>query len=36
VQIDDYCRVVTHAEPCAKRITKRRSRVALPYWVKAR
>ena len=33
VQLDEYCRFVTHNEPCAKRIKKRRSGVALPSWL---
>ena len=36
LQIDDYCRRVSHAGNCVSRIKKRRNRVSLPYWVRAR
>jgi hypothetical protein len=36
VQIDEYCRYVTHAGNCSTRFKKRRSRVSLPYWVRAK
>ena len=35
-QIDEYCRYVTHDGNCVTRIKKRRSRVTLPSWVRAR
>jgi hypothetical protein len=36
LQIDEYCRYVTHAGNCTARIKKRRNRVSLPYWVRAK
>ncbi len=36
VQIDEYCRYVTHAGTCSTRFKKRRSRISLPYWVGAK
>jgi hypothetical protein len=35
-KINEYCRYVTHAGNCIDRIKKRRSRVTLPSWVRAR
>jgi hypothetical protein len=36
VQLDEFCRFVSHAGDCTTRIKKQRSRVSLPYWVRAK
>ena len=36
LQIDEYCRYVTHAGNCTTRVKKQRNRVSLPYWVRAK
>jgi hypothetical protein len=36
LQIDEYCRYVTHAGNCTTRFKKRRNRISLPSWVRAK
>jgi hypothetical protein len=35
-QLDEYCHFVTHQGNCVTRIKKRRSRLTLPPWVRAK
>ena len=35
-QIDEYCRYVSHAGNCVTRFKKRRGRISLPFWVRAK
>jgi hypothetical protein len=36
LQIDEYCRYVTHAGNCTTRFKKRRNRISLPSWARAK